>query len=124
MECLKWQGSTTNSLARNFFNAAGNLHPAQSAHVLGNAAVERFGDALAIFRRSQPVFVTRVTDEGNLRQNRGHVRPDEHNERRFPHTPIADARTLCRQSAVQSALHVRSKLARFFNLFFERDLLH
>src|SRR5262249_48114906 len=68
---------------------------------LGAAAVEGFGDSLAVFRRLQAALVARIADEGNLRQNRRHVCPDQHNKRRFLYAAIPQARILRGQSAVQ-----------------------
>src|SRR5208282_1107234 len=72
-----------------FVHLARDLHAAQTTDILGNAAIQRFCNPLAIFRGAQPVLIAWITNKGDFSQNRGHIGADEHNERRFLHAAIS-----------------------------------
>src|SRR5207249_6660804 len=104
-------------------DSACHFHPAKAIHISRDAAIKGFGDALSILRALEFFFITGITDERNLRQNRRHVCPYEYHERRLLNTPIADSGVLRGQSAVQRLLHISSTLPRLFALLFHRALL-
>src|ERR1039458_10481855 len=52
---LSQLGSGRTLLPGGFVHLAGHLHPAQPVHILGDAAVERLGDALAVFAGGEAV---------------------------------------------------------------------
>src|ERR1700691_282712 len=80
------------------FDLAGDLHSTQTAAILGNPAIERFGDPLAIVRCAQPALVARVANEGNLRQNRRHVGSDQNDEWSLLDPTVPQTRVLDRQA--------------------------
>src|SRR5581483_3494477 len=55
-------------------NFAGNLDAAKAIHVAGDAAIERFSNALAVLGGFKLVLIRRITDKRDLRQNGGHIR--------------------------------------------------
>src|SRR5437660_9723431 len=67
---------------------AGNLNPTESLGITRNTAIERFRDALAVFRCAQLALVGWITDERDLRQDRGHVGADQHDKGRFLYSTI------------------------------------
>src|SRR5580693_316077 len=71
-----------------FVDLAGDFDPAQAADVFRDAAVEGFGNLLAIFGSCQAAFVAGIADEGDFGQDRGHISADENDERRLLHTPV------------------------------------
>src|SRR5215469_813799 len=83
-------------LACRLVDLAGHPHAAQAVDVFGDAAVEGLGNALPVFAGFEPTLVCRVRYEGNLRQNRGHVCPNQHDEWRLLHAAVANRRTLGR----------------------------
>src|SRR5512139_54289 len=55
-----------------------------------HAAEEAAGEDLAVVRVAEALLVVRVRDEGDLREDRGHVRPDEDVEGGGVDSPVAD----------------------------------
>src|SRR5579872_3492016 len=56
-----------------FIHFAGHFHAAQSVHILRDAVIERFRDALPVLAGFQTMLVGRIGDERNLGQDRRHV---------------------------------------------------
>src|ERR1700728_19192 len=77
-----------------FVHLAGDFDSAQAVHIFGDAAVERFGDALAVFAGGEAVLVGGVADERNFGEDRGHVGADQNNEGSFLYSAIANGGTL------------------------------
>jgi hypothetical protein len=63
---VKQVNSVLELLAFVLGDAAGDLYTAQTAHILSDATVERFGDALAVFGSLEFAFVGGIADKGNL----------------------------------------------------------
>src|SRR5579864_1381997 len=81
-------------------DTGGDLDPAQSAGVLRDAAIQRLGDALAIFGGRQLTLVGRIADKRDLRQDRRHVGPNQDDKGRFLHPAISHARASQSESAL------------------------
>src|SRR2546427_9495458 len=77
-------------LSGGFVELGGDFHAAQALGVLGDAAVERLGNALAVVAGPEAVLVCGIADEGDLGEDRGHVGTDEDDERGLLHAAIAD----------------------------------
>src|SRR5262249_3484115 len=77
-----------------------------------------------VFRRAQLALVGWIAHKGNLREDRGHIRADEHNKGRLLHSTVFDSRTLRCLACMKRLLYVGGELARFIDLVLERDLLH
>src|SRR5271170_3961495 len=106
------------------FDFTGDLDPAQTADILGNSAIERFGDALAIVGGAELALVAGVADEGNLGQNRRHVRPNQNDEWSLLDSAVPQPRVLGCQAIVERVFHVAGELLGLFDLFLQCDLLH
>src|SRR5438270_1044632 len=103
---------------------AGNLNPTESLGITRNTAIERFRDALAVFRCAQLALVGWITDERDLRQDRGHVGADQHDKGRFLYSTILYPWTLRRLAGMKRLLYIRGKLARLIDLVLQRNLFH
>ena len=57
-----------------------------------------------------------IGNKGNLRQDRRHIRPDQHDERSLLHAAVLQSFVAVRQSAVEALLDIRGKLAGFLDL--------
>src|SRR5580693_7999329 len=108
-----WKGSLSSS----FVELAGHFHTAESIDVFRDAVIQGFGNPLAVFAGFQAMLVAWVRHEGNLSQNRWHIRANQHDKRRLLHAAVSDPGTFRRQPAVQRLLHVSGELPGLFNLF-------
>src|SRR6266576_905496 len=117
-------GNSVLLLPLGLIDPARDLHPAQPAHVFSNPTIERFSNPLTVLCRAQALFISWIAYERNLRQDRRHIRADQHNERRLLHTTIAKTGIFGRKPAMQGPLHVGGKLAGFFHFLLQRNLLH
>src|SRR5438445_9701513 len=117
-------GNSVLLLPLGLIDPARDLHPAQPAHVFSNPTIERFSNPLTVLCRAQALFISWIAYEGNLRQDRRHIRADQHNERRLLHTTIPKTGIFARKPAMQGPLHVGGKLAGFFHFLLQRNLLH
>src|SRR5579872_1296770 len=70
---------------------AGDAEAVHTGDVAGYSAIERLGDALAVMRLAQFLRVLRIGEERNLREDRRHVRANQHDKRRLLDAPIAQA---------------------------------
>src|SRR5580704_17294198 len=98
-------------------------NPAQTADVSLDAAVERLGDALAVRWLLQFACIVGISEEGYLRQDGGHVGPDQHHERSLLDTAIPQSPIAVFQVAIKRLLHIGGKLARLVNLILEGNFL-
>ena len=96
--CLK---ALEELLACPFIHLAGHLNPAQPVYVLGDAAVKRLGDALAVVAGGEAMLVGGIADKRNLGKNRGHVGADEHDEGSLLHAAVANGRAFDGKATVE-----------------------
>src|SRR5690348_14109129 len=78
-------------------------HAVQALEVIGHALVNAFGDLLPFQRLFKLLFVPGIAQEGDLREDRRHVRADQHHERR-----LADAAVLGRAGGPENVLAQRN----------------
>src|SRR3954462_10756294 len=95
--------NTVFSLRRGHFDAA------ETVGILRYSLVEGLGNFLAVILGLKLLFVGRIADERDFRQDAGHVGADQHHEWGFLHAPIAHV-ALGIQSGVQRVLHVGGEL--------------
>ena len=53
-----------------------------------DAAVQAFGNALALTGLKQKAFIAGIADEGNLREHRGHICAGQNDKRRLLHSAV------------------------------------
>src|SRR5580704_18003505 len=102
-------------LTRALVHLAGDLDPAQPIRILGDATIERFGDALAVLAGGKAMLVGRIADKRNLRQDRWHVCADQHNERSLLYAAVANCEALDGETAMQRCLDISGKFTRLFD---------
>src|SRR5262249_39960178 len=85
---------------------ASHLNPTESLSIARDPAVEGFSDALTVFSRAQLALVGWIAHKGNLREDRGHIRADEHNKGRLLHSTVFDSRTLRCLACMKRLLYV------------------
>src|SRR5207253_645747 len=95
----------------------GQFDAAKTTDIFADTTVEGLCDLLAIFGSLQFALIFGIADEGDLRQHRGHVGADEHDEGGLLHAAVAHAVAEAGEAAVQGALHVGGEFARFLNFF-------
>src|SRR5437868_15104141 len=84
----------------------GQLYPAQPADVLGDPTIQRLGNFLPVFRCLEIALIPGIADERDLRQDRWHIGPNQHNKGRLFHAPIPNAGIARSQSTMESCLHI------------------
>ena len=84
---LRFYGSSS----RRFRGRAGHLYISIGGLVVGDSAVERFGNLLAVGGALQIVFVGRAADEGDFGQDRGHRSAGQHYVVSFFDAAVAQA---------------------------------
>src|SRR6266571_6195194 len=67
-------------------------HAVHALQVADDTLIQPFGHFLPLLWLLQQLLVRWIAQEGNLREDRRHVRADEHNERRFPHAARSEER--------------------------------
>src|SRR5438874_2527336 len=84
-------------------------HAVHVLQVAGNALKQTFGQFLTLFGLLQELFVGGIAEEGNLREDRRHVRADEHHKRRFAHATVSYAPAELLNSLRERVLDVLGK---------------
>ena len=95
----------------------------QVTEIAGDSAKKAIRDSLALVGFLKEALIIGITDEGNLRKNRGHVCADENHERRFFHAAVPLIATYELKALGKRILDVASKLLGFLNFGVARNFL-
>src|SRR5579864_7479169 len=83
----------------------GQLYAAEASDVLFHAPSQGLGNLLPVVGSTQFLLIARIADEGDLRQNRWHIGPDEDDERSLFHASVLHSR-LGGKALIQTILNV------------------
>src|ERR1035441_2923666 len=80
------------------------LEVAEAFGVLGDAAIKRFGQLLAVIRFLQQTLFARIAQKADFRQHTRHVGADQHHKRRLLDAPVLLPGYVTRRERKKSAL--------------------
>src|ERR1700733_8139614 len=100
------------------------LRPAQAGRIIRNTLIETLRDTLAILWLLELSRVLLIGYKRDLRQDRRHVRPDQHDKWRLLDPAILQSGIALLQPAIETRLHIAGKLARLIDLVLQSDFLH
>src|SRR5450759_389179 len=100
------------------------LEVAEALGVLGDAAIERLRQSLAVIRLLQQRLLARVAQKADFGQHAGHVGADQHHKRSLLDAAVLLPGQVARRERKKSGLDAAGEFAGFVEFLVQRDLLN